>query len=234
MRRALVLLISILVIPAGFARAQIDILEDSARTAQSGDEKAIRAFTDAVINEVPLRFHPSVNLNDRLFQAEVQYRRHTQPGVRLETLASALNQLATDLKLPAYVKTNVNQVRTYRTTLARVYPTLLSPLTQTTNQPADAAASPSAAMFLLLHLLNIKMTDPSSQIAPDAWVRDVEAKRKEAASRPPSRYAVFTVAKQSPKEQALAHQYEAFAREIASNSGRTAERVEAMLKTLGL
>jgi hypothetical protein len=234
MTRALVFLTTILVMSAGFARAQNDIVEDAARTAQPGDEKAIRAFTDAVINDVPLRFNPSLSLNDRLFQAEVQYRQRTQPGVRLETLASALNQLATDLKLPAYVNTNVNQVRTYRMTLARVYPVFLSPLTQTTNQHADTVASPSAAMFLLLHLFYIKMTDPSSQIDPDAWVRDVEAKRKEAASHPPSRSVVFHVAKQSPKEQALARQYEALSREIASNSDRTVRPIQTLLTTIGL
>src|SRR5262245_42870885 len=234
MRRALVLLIGILVMAAGFAKAQIDTLENAASAAQSGDAKAIRALTDTVINDVPLSFHPSVDLNDRLFQAEIQYRQHTQSGVSVETLASALNQLATDLKLPAYVKTNVNQVRTYRMTLARVYPMFLSPLTQTTNQLPYTVVSPSAAMFLLVHLLNIKMTDPSSQIDPDAWVRDVEARRKDAATHPPSRSIVFTVAKPSPKEQAIVRQCEAFAREIATNSGRTVRPVEAMLKTLGL
>ncbi len=104
---------------------------------------------------------------------------------------------------------------------------------QTTSQPPDVV-SPAAAMFLLLQLLQMKMTDTSYQIDPDTWVRDVEAKRKEAASRPPSHSAVLTVVRQSSKEQALARQYQALAREVASNSHWTVRPIQTLLTTLGL
>lgn len=209
-----------------------DSLEDAAGAAQSGDTPAVRTLTDMVTNRLPMRFHPSVNLDERMYQAELRYRQGTWPGVSVERLASALNQLTADLKLPPYVKTNANQVRTYRLTVARVYPTFLS-TRQTASQTPDVV-SPSAAVFLLLQLLNMKMTDTSYQTDPDTWVRDVEAKRKEAASRPPSRSAVFTVVRQSSKEQALTHQYQALEREVASNSGRTARPIETLLTALGL
>jgi hypothetical protein len=89
-------------------------------------------------------------------------------------------------------------------------------------------------MFLLFQLLQMKVTDTTYQIDPDTWVRDVEAKRKEAASRPPSRSAVLRVVKKSSKEQALARQYEALAREIASNSDRTVRPIQTLLTTIGL
>ena len=89
-------------------------------------------------------------------------------------------------------------------------------------------------MFLLLQLLQMKMTDVAYQIDPDTWVRDVEARRKEAASRPPSRSAVLTVLRQSSKEEALAHQYQALAREVASNSHWTVRPIQTLLTTLGL
>ena len=70
---------------------------------------------------------------------------------------------------------------------------------------------------------------------PDTWVRNVEAKRKEAASRPPSRSVVARFSpKQSSKEQALERQYEALAREIASNSDRTVRPIQTLLTTIGL
>jgi len=148
-------------------------------------------------------------------------------------MASALNQLAADLKLPAYVKTNANQVQTYRILGARVYPMFLSAL-QGPNQAPDRV-SPSAAVYLLLQLLQAKMTQTSYQIDPDTWVRDVEAKRKEAASRPPSRSVVFRIApKKSTKEQALERQYEALFREIASNSDRTIRPIQTLLTTIGV
>src|SRR5207244_11152167 len=145
--------------------------EDAARGAQSGETAAVRTLTDTVTNWLPMRFHPSVNLNDRMYQAEVRYRQHTQPGVSVELVASALNQLTADLKLPAYVKTNSRQVQTYRMAVARVYPMFLSAL-QNTSQPPDVV-SPSAAMFLLLQLLQMKITATSYEVDPDNWVRDV-------------------------------------------------------------
>jgi hypothetical protein len=211
----------------------IDGLEEAARSAQSGDPAAIRTLTDIVVSQLPLTFHATLKMNYRLFQAELQYRQQARTGVRIDQLVLALNQLADNLKLPRYVQTNANQVRTYGMMAARVYPLFFSPAAGR-NQTADFSLSPSAAMFLLVQLFHMKMIEPSYQTDPDTWARDVQARMKEAASRPPSRSAVFTVAKRSTKEEALARRYEAFAREVASNSGRTVRPVQAMLKTLEL
>ena len=91
-------------------------------------------------------------------------------------------------RVRAYVKTNANQVQTYRMSLARAYPVFLS-ASQGTNQAPDVV-SPSVAAYLLFQLLQMKMTQTSYQMDPDTWVMNVEAKRKEAASRPPSRSVV--------------------------------------------
>jgi hypothetical protein len=237
MERMFVLVLSIVLMHGGFTTPQnsnpIDSLEDAARAAQFGDAAAVRTLTDTVVNRLPMGFHPSVNLDDRIYQAEIRYRQHTLPGVSAERLASALNQLAADLKLPAYVNTNANQVQTYRMSLSRVYPEFLSAL-QGTNQAPDVV-SPSVAAYLLFQLLQMKMTQTSYQMDPDTWVRNVEAKRKEAASRPPSRSVVARFSpKQSSKEQALERQYEALAREIASNSDRTVRPIQTLLTTIGL
>jgi hypothetical protein len=236
MERVFVLVLSIVLMHGGFTTPQnsntIDSLEDAARAAQSGEAAAVRRLTDSVTNRLPMQFHPSVNLDDRMYEAELRYRQHTLSGVSVERLASALNQLAADLKLPAYVKTNANQLQTYRMLAARVYPMFLSGL-QSTSQASDVV-SPSVAIYLLLQLLQMKITDTSYQIDPDTWVRDVEAKRKEAATRPPSRSAIFTVVKKSSKEQALERQYEALAREIASNLDRTVRPIQTLLTTIGL
>src|SRR5499427_5248105 len=159
MERMFVLVLSIVLIHGGFTTPQnsnpIDSLEDAARAAQSGDTAAVRTLTDTVTNQLPMRFHPSVNLDDRIYQAEIRYRQHTLPGMSVERLASALNQLAADLKLPSYVKTNANQVQMYRMLMARVYPIFSSAL-QSTSQAPDVV-SPSVAVYLLLQLLQMKM-----------------------------------------------------------------------------
>src|ERR1041385_2584269 len=107
MNRVFVLVLGMLLMHGGFTTAQNsytpDSLEDAAKAAQTGDTVAVRILTDTVTNWLPMRFHPSIKLNDRMYEAELRYRLHTQSGVSVERLASALNQLTADLKLPAYV-----------------------------------------------------------------------------------------------------------------------------------
>ena len=91
-----------------------DPLETAAESALSGDPTAIRVLTDTVISQLPCTFHPSLNMNERLFEAELQYRQHSRPGISIGQLVLALNQLADDLHLPVYVRTNPGQVQTYR------------------------------------------------------------------------------------------------------------------------
>src|SRR5262245_53510160 len=230
------ILLGVMLTFGSITRAQpstIDDLEEAARSAHSGDPAAVRMLTDIVINELPLIRHSTLNMSDRVFQAELQYRHQSRPGVTTGQVVSALNQLAENLNLPSYVKTNANQVRTYGMMSARVYPLFFS-LPSVANQTADFSLSPSAAMFLLLQLFHMKMIEPSYQIDPATWARDVQAKMKEAASRPPSRSAVFTSAIRSPQDKALERRYEALGRDIARHSERTVQAVQAMLKTLAI
>jgi hypothetical protein len=84
MKRVFVLVLVIVLMDGGFTTAQIDSLEDAARAAQAGDTAAVRTLTDTAMNWLPMQFHPSVNLNDRMYQAELRYRQRTQPGVSVE------------------------------------------------------------------------------------------------------------------------------------------------------
>jgi hypothetical protein len=230
------ILLGVMLTFGGMTKAQqstIAALEGAAQSAQSGDPAAIRMLTDTVVSQLPLIPHSTLNMSDRVFQAELQYRQQARPGVTTGQVVSALNQLAENLKLPAYVKTNANQVRTYGMMAARVYPLFFS-LPSGASQTADFSLSPSAAMFLLLQLFHMKMIEPSYQTDPDTWARDIQAKMKEAASRPPSRSAVFTTAIRSPQDEALERRYEALARDIARHSEGTMRAVQAMLKTLAI
>src|SRR5215813_12531557 len=87
-------------------RSTIDDLEEAVRSAQSGDPAAARTLTDIVVSQLPLIPHSTLNMSERVFQAELQYRQQARPGVNIDQLVSALNQLADNLKLPSYVKTN--------------------------------------------------------------------------------------------------------------------------------
>src|SRR5262249_16499167 len=92
-------------------QSSIDTLEEAAGSAQSADPAAVRMLTDTVVNQLPLIRHSTLNMSDRVFQAELQYRQQSHAGVSIEQLVLALNQLANNLNLPVYVKTNANQVQ---------------------------------------------------------------------------------------------------------------------------
>src|SRR5262249_14202344 len=208
-----------------------DALEEAARSAQSDDPAAIRMLTDTVVSQLPLIPHSMLNMSVRIFQAELQYRQQSRPGVSIERLVSALNQLADNLKLPAYVKTNANQMQTYRMLGVKVYPALFASGPDGANTPSDSLLSPSAATYLTLHLLQLKLTEPSYQIDPDTWVRETEALRRAAASRPPSRSVVF---RYSPTKSVPLPHYQALERGLADNSPKVVGAFQVMLSTLGI
>jgi hypothetical protein len=97
------ILLGIMLTFGGITIAQqstIDALEEAARSAQSGDPAAIRMLTDIVVTQLPLIPPSTLNMSDRVFQAELQYRQQARPGVTTGQVVSALNQLAENLKLP--------------------------------------------------------------------------------------------------------------------------------------
>ena len=234
-KRALIIALLITMFTCGgVAMAQKPLvlpLETAAKSALSGDPSAIRVLTDTVISELPLSFHSSLNMNDRFFQAELQCRQHRRSGVTEGHLVLALNQLVDDLNLPAYVKTNVSQVHTYRMLGVSLYPALFGPLPHSPGQPSDLSLSPSAASYLILHLLSLKLTEPSYQTDPDTWVRETIALRRAAASKPPSR-SIISSSATSPPAPSL--HYEAIASGLANNSGPAARAVLLMLISFGI
>jgi len=82
-----------------------------------------------------------------------------------------------------------------------------------------------------MHLLQLKLIAPEYQTDPDTWVRDTEKKRKETASRPPSRSAVFT---SGPSKSLPTPHYDALARGFADNSPKVVGAFQLMLSTLGI
>src|SRR5215831_3517774 len=79
-------------------QSSIDDLDEAVRSAQSGDPAAVRTLTDIVVSQLPLIPHSTLNMSERVFQAELQYRQQARPGVNIDQLVSALNQLADNLK----------------------------------------------------------------------------------------------------------------------------------------
>jgi len=208
-----------------------DPLDAAARAASSGNLQVVQSFTDTVVSYLPFAFHPSIGLNGRLFQAELLYRQHGRKGVGIGELVSALNGVAEALQLPSYVKTNVSQMQTYRLRMARVYPALVRPAAAyAPGGQRDLSLCPSAAAFVIFHLLQLKLIEPSYQVDPDTWVRNVSAKAANQAPTP-SRSTSLGIGTPAPPPSA---QYQSIASGLATNNGLTAASVLALLSTLGI
>jgi hypothetical protein len=225
--------LSLMLLLGGLSMAQqppINPLQRAAASALSSDPSAIRELTDTVISQLPLTFHPSLNIKDKLFTAELQYHEKRHPAISTGQLASALNRLAADLKLPDYVKTNSNQIRTYRMLGSRIYPALFGS-SYGVNEASELSLSPAAATFLTLHLLQLKLIAPEYQTDPDTWVRDTEARRKQAVKSTPSHSLVLTT---NPSPYIPSPQYRAIANAVATNSGPALGPMLSLLSTLGI
>jgi hypothetical protein len=207
-----------------------DPLDVAALAASSGNPQAVQTLTDTVVSYLPFAFHPSIGLNGRLFQAELLYRQHGRKGIGVGELVSALNSVAEALQLPSYVKTNVSQMQTYRLRMARVYPALVGPAAYAPGGQPDLSLCPSAAAFVIFHLLQLKLIEPSYQVDPDTWVSNVSAKAANQSSTP-SRSTSLGIGTPVPPPSA---QYQSIASGLATNSGSTAAPVLALLSTLGI
>jgi hypothetical protein len=209
----------------------IDPFEAVGGAAASGPPQEVRALTDTVVGYLPLAFHNSIGVNERLFQAELLYRQHQRRGVALGQIVTALNQFAGNQSLPSYAKTNFSQVQTYWLPLARVHPTLLGPAPHAPGQQSGPEISPAAALYIALHLLNMKLTEPSYQVDPDAWVRAETVRAAQRPPGPPSQSAVFTIGSPPP---ALSPQYQPIASSLANGVGPAVASVQALLGAFGI
>jgi hypothetical protein len=209
----------------------IDPFEAAVAGAVSGTSQDVRALTDTVVAYLPLAFHPSIGVNERLFQAELQYRQHQRRGVALGQIVTALNQFASNHGLPAYASTNISQVHTYWLRMARAHPALAGPAAHAPGQQSGVEIRPAAALYVALHLLNMKLTEPSYQVDPDTWVSAVTVRAAQRPPVPPSQSLVFGM---GSGPAARSPQYQAIASSLADGAGPAVASVQALLGDFGI
>ncbi|HEX8473064.1 MAG TPA: hypothetical protein VF666_03460 [Pyrinomonadaceae bacterium] len=144
-------------------------INDKARAAKGGDEKAVRALADDIVetltpSEVPVFTKES--MKDRVARAELNYRKGKRKGVTEVDAAKTVNQLAADLGAPDFAKTNSRQVRSLRVSMMMGMPNLISPDTPTTKNGRASLPdmSPAEAVSVSLMMLHQKMTNPDYQL----------------------------------------------------------------------
>jgi hypothetical protein len=153
------------------------VIEATARAVNVDDEASVRALTEGVFS-FPHAFQGlPANIEDtikqRLTQAEIQYLKTGHPGVKEADVANLVNLLADRLHLPDYAKTNVNQVRVLRMSMALSSPVFMgrgmsSPGAQIGESVAPEM-SPLQATHVLATMLDQKIINPDYQMTPSEW-----------------------------------------------------------------
>lgn len=145
------------------------------------DERAIVARVDSpdsvrfLVNEIFDRSafsQAAASLRDRLFRAELAFRRGEHRAVIEDDLVAAVNRQADAFGAPSYVTTSTEQVRLFRRFMRRLMPHIGSMEGKQTG--IESAMSPSEAILVITLLGYQKMTNPEYRVEASSWVAAVK------------------------------------------------------------
>ena len=111
-------------------RLQYRCIDRKALLAQNADPEAVRELADAVVEFNGTAGAPQALLNqfeDRLAQAELNYRTHKKNGIPSENIVQAANNLAQKVNAPDYAKTDNSEVKLLRDVSRSEMPHFISP-----------------------------------------------------------------------------------------------------------
>ena len=112
-------------------------------------------------------------VEDRLVQAEINYRLGRKSGIDEKTVAQIGNTLADKLKLPDYAYVSVHQVEILRLGMQMSMPSFMgeaAPKVELARAHADPSElSPAQAGQILLVLIDQKLMNPDYQVTPEEW-----------------------------------------------------------------
>ena len=160
------------------------VIDNTARAVSIENEASVRALTEAVFN-YPHTFGrmPSpveIALKDKLTQAELNHLRGNRTGVREEDLANFLNTLADRFRLPDYARTNANQIRTLRMSLALNAPIFMGRKMTTPDANINDSINPEMTPLQAVHVASVmldqKIINPDFQVTPTEWDQNFHQK----------------------------------------------------------
>jgi hypothetical protein len=156
-----------------------DSINDKAKKAHGGDERAVRELADEVFNtpyfaEVPETIRQAIK--ERVLRHEADYRKGKK-GVKEEQVVQTVNGLADKFELPEYAKTSPLQVRVLRARLKGGYPDFIAPDTDPQNRGLKkkvgarlkAEMSPLEAVFTTAVLVQQKLLNEDFQLGPGEY-----------------------------------------------------------------
>jgi hypothetical protein len=143
------------------------VIQRHAHAAKSGDPNAIRDLTDAIFDQ-SLLHRAAPSLRDRVFRAELQFRKTGASSIDERGLVSAVNDQLASFQAPAFATTTVSQLRVLRGARRRSIPGMTEPTPAHEGAPSSAM-SPAEAAYLALNLAMNKLMNPNFQVTPDEW-----------------------------------------------------------------
>lgn len=156
-----------------------DSINEKAKKAHGGDERAVRELADEVFNtpyfaEMPEALRQAVK--ERVLRHEADYRAGKK-GVKEGQVVQTVNGLADKFELPDYAKTSPLQVRVLRARLRAGYPDFIAQDTDPQNRGLKKKVgarlktemSPLEAVFTTAVLMQQKLLNEDFQLAPGEY-----------------------------------------------------------------
>ncbi len=164
-------------------------IDEKARAARGNDEIAVRALADEIFNSVVPQEIPAqikAAMADRLLQAEMKYRRGKPGGVSEVGVVKMVNVFTDELALPAYMKTNLEQVRFVRVSMLTRLPHFIAQADlngkaagKEKGRSMTRAMSPLEGAFVASFLLQQTMSNDAYQVSAREWKANIKQKRVE-------------------------------------------------------
>lgn len=142
-------------------RLQYKCIDRKALLAQNADPQAVRELADAVVEFNGTAGAPQALLNqfeERLAQAELNYRTHNKNGIPSENVVRAANNLALKVNAPDYAKTDIGEVKLLRDASRSEMPHFIS--------PESRSMSPLEAAYLIHLLIYQKLLNETFLLTP--------------------------------------------------------------------
>jgi hypothetical protein len=152
-------------------------IDERAKLENPADGDSVRALVDEIFDQ-PHWFGkiPPVMDNivkERLTQTEMNYKLGRGTGVEVSGIVRLVNTLANKFQLPDSARTTPHQAEVLRFGFEITMPTFMAlPSSSQAGKSvhADSAMmSPVQAAYLLLTLIDVKVSSPEYQLPPDEW-----------------------------------------------------------------
>jgi len=142
-------------------------LQLKAKAAKDATPSSVRSFTDEVFQSTVGDI--ALSLRDRLFKAELAFKKGTQLSIQEDQYIETINQAVDLYRGPEFLKTNKGQLQRLRVATRKAVPDLVSvPGRDGMPEVVGSEMSPAEAVLMTLKLGLLKLAHPDYQIAPAA------------------------------------------------------------------